>query len=195
MFLNNVVENGETLRQNIYRYGARVGTDWQFTRNWSATATYTYAHYSDNNDYNECFVRTDYRLLPPPCELRAVFDVDYYGYRATTILLTPDPTFLFGAIHPYFSPISFAYYEGRLEWKHWLSRDYFTHSNQCWYSLQYALGWDNRFNNYNTIRALFNYDVRPWLSVGADAYQILSPVYDATGANLYLILRCPCCCR
>lgn len=194
-YLQNVVENGETLRQNIYRYGGRVGTDFQFDRFWTALTAYSYGHYSDNNDYNEFFARTDYKLTLAPRELRVVLDADIYGYRASTVLRTDDPNDLVGAIHPYFAPIFFAYYEGRVEWTHWLSRDYFTHSNQCWYSLQYANGWDNHFNNYQTIRALFNFDVRPWLSVAADATQIMSPVYDATIATAYLVLRCPCCCR
>jgi hypothetical protein len=68
----------------------------------------------------------------------------------------------------------------RLEWKQWISRDYFVHSNQCWYSLQYGIGADNSFNSYNTFRALANIDVRPWLSLSADAQVILSPAYNAS---------------
>jgi tetratricopeptide (TPR) repeat protein len=195
MYLQNVVENGESMRQDIYRYGARAGTDFQLSRCWTGTATYTYGHYSDRNDYNEAFFRTDYKVCLPPKELRVALDVDMYGYRASTVLRTDDPNNLIGAIHPYFAPIFFAFYEGRLEWKHWLSRDYFTHSNQCWYSLQYAIGWDNHFFNYNTLRVLGSWDVRPWLTVSGEAFQILSPVYNATGAAVNVVLRCPCLCH
>jgi hypothetical protein len=99
---------------------------------------------------------------------------------------------LFGAIHPYFSPESYAFYEGRIEYYHWLSRDYFAHSEQCYFLVQYGLGWDSLLNNYNSSRALFNFDVRSWLSVGADASVILSPFYDATAAAACALIRFPC---
>jgi predicted Zn-dependent protease len=195
MYLNNVVENGESMRQDIYRYGARVGTDLFLSRGWSAFATYSYGHYSDRNDYNELFVRSDYILCFPPGELKAIFSADLLNYRASTIFNPFDPSDLTGAVHPYFSPRLYVYYEGRLSWKKWLSRDYFTYANQCWYNLEYAIGWDNNLNNYNTFRIQFNADLKPWLSVGADARAVLSPVYNAQGVTAYLVLRWPWCGR
>jgi hypothetical protein len=195
MFLENVVENGASIRQDIYRYGARATTDLRFTRFWTATANYTFGHYSDRNDYNELYVRTDYRLTLPPKELKVVLSTDLLGYRETTQIGTlpvvdlGDVPFL---VHPYFAPKFYAYYEARLEWKQWLSRDYFTYANQCWYALYGGTGWDNNFNNYYTLRALLNYDVRSWLTLGVDAQQILSPVYNATAVTAYLVVRWPC---
>jgi predicted Zn-dependent protease len=194
LFLENVVENGASLRQDIYRYGTHLGADLTFSRFWTLNGTYTYGHYSDRNDYNELYLRTDYKLSLSPCELKAVFDFDFLGYRASTVF-GPGPDPFVGIIHPYFAPKSYFFYEGRIEWKQWLSRDYFAHSNQCWYSLQYGLGWDNQFVNYNSFRFLFNWDAKPWLSVGVDAYLTFSPVYDAGGVMAYLILRCPGWCR
>ncbi len=43
VFLNNVVENGESIRQDIYRYGGRLGLDAQPTRTWTMSGTYTFA--------------------------------------------------------------------------------------------------------------------------------------------------------
>jgi tetratricopeptide (TPR) repeat protein len=193
LFLNNVEENGETLRQDIYRYGAKLGADMCLTRRWSAFANYTYAHYSDDNDYNEMYLRTDYILCFPPGELKMTLATDVLGYRASTMFQTGDPSDLDGVVHPYWSPRLYVYYESRLSWKQWLSRDYSAHSSQCWYCLEYALGWDNLFNSYNVVEVCFNDDIKPWLSVGAHAGAILSPVYNAQWATAYLILRWPWC--
>jgi predicted Zn-dependent protease len=192
MYLNNVVENGETMRQDIYRYGGRLGADLTLTRRWSAFATYTYGHYSDENDYNEVYLRSDYILCFAPAELKAIVATDVMGYRASTMFRADDPSDLVGVVHPYYSPRLYVYYEGRLAWKQWLSRDYFAHADQCWYSLEYALGWDNSLNNYNVVEARFNDDVRAWLSIGADAGAILSPVYNAQWVTAYLLFRWPC---
>jgi tetratricopeptide (TPR) repeat protein len=193
LFLYNVEENGETMRQDIYRYGTRLGADLCLSRRWSAFANYTYAHYSDDNDYNEMYLRTDYILCFPPGELKVILATDVLGYRASTMLQTGDPTNLEGVVHPYWSPRLYVYYESRLSWKQWLSRDYAAHSNQCWYCLEYALGWDNLFNSYNVVEARFNNDVKPWLSIGAHGGVILSPVYNAQWATAYVIFRWPWC--
>jgi tetratricopeptide (TPR) repeat protein len=191
VFLNNVVENGETLRQDIYRYGVQLNTDLCLSRRCSAAGVYTFGHYSDDNDYNELYVRGDYIVCFPPGELKAIVACDVLSYRSSTMLRTDDPSDLDGVVHPYYSPRFYAYYEGRLSWKQWLSRDYAAHSNQCWYSLEYALGWDNSFNNYNCFDIRFTDDVKPWLSVGMHAGVILSPVYNAQWANVCVIFRWP----
>ncbi len=98
-----------------------------------------------------------------------MFTADIWGYQESPVLPTGDPNFLPGTRHPYFAPDLFAYTEARIEWTHWRSRDYFAHANQCWYSLQYGVGLDTDLNHYQTFRALFQYDVKCWLSIGAEA--------------------------
>ena len=72
--------------------------------------------------------------------------------------------------------------ELRIEWWHWLSRDYFTHSNQCWYSLQYGIATDNALVTYHDLRAIGNYDVNSWLTFGFEARALMS---TADAYNLY----------
>jgi hypothetical protein len=139
LFLNNVVENGGSIAQNIYRYGGRTGLDFQLSRRWTASATETYAHYSDHNDYNEAYLTTAYLLSLAPKELKFILFTDMYGYRQGTVFPANNPADIVDAIHPYCAPKFFNQYGSRLEWKQWLSRDYFAHANQCWYSLQMAL--------------------------------------------------------
>jgi tetratricopeptide (TPR) repeat protein len=190
-YLQNVALNAETLRQDIYRGGVIVGADARPTRYWDFGGSYVYAHYSDNNDLSQIDLRTGVNLSLPPKQLRVVADLDYQTFAQQTVFPFGNPNILVGDIHPYFSPASFAYYEARIEWYHWLSRDYFAHSNQLWYSLQYAIGWDSNLKNYNTFRFILNYDIKSWLSVGADTNVTLSPVYDATTFLGYVLVRFP----
>jgi tetratricopeptide (TPR) repeat protein len=189
VFLNNVVQNGETLRQDIFRTGGGLSANFNATRFWQFGGYSSLFYYSDVNTANETYLYSNYLLTMQPNQLKLVFDADMLSYAHSNGPFTPGD--LHGMIHPYFAPNFFIFYEARLEWTQWLSRDYFVHSNQCYYSLQYGLGFDNHLEPYNSFRALFNFDIRPWLSVGADAVQMLSPVYKMSAVNAYLTIRFP----
>jgi tetratricopeptide (TPR) repeat protein len=194
-FLQNVVENGESMRQDIYRIAGTCGVDVRPCRYWQLGGNYLFADYSDENTLNEFYLYNSLILCPPPNQFKFVVDMDYQAFAQQTILNPREPGIV-GAIHPYFAPSSFAYYEARFEWTQWLSRDYFVHSNQCYYSLQYAIGSDSRLAVYNTFRVLIYCDIRPWLTVGAEASQVISQNYDATTALGFILIRFPCClCR
>jgi tetratricopeptide (TPR) repeat protein len=193
-FLENYEENGECLRQDIHRGGIEVGLDVQPTRRWQFGGTGRLLYYSDENTEGELYLYNNYFLCFAPNELKVVADMDVMGFAHQTVHLSSDHTDQHGALFPYFSPRAFAYYETRLEWTHWLSRDYFVHSNQCYFSLQYAFGFDSNMAVYNSFRALVNFDVKPWLSIGVDADQILSSVYNAGQVAAYVNIRFPCCC-
>ncbi len=192
-FLENVVENRETLRQDIFRYGAEVSASVRPTRIWDFGGTARVAGYSDENTLGELYLVNNVLLSFPPEQLKVVLDADFETFAQQTVFPGPNHNDLHGVIHPYFSPRGFAYYEARIEWTQWLSRDYFIHSNQCWYSLQYALGADTSLATYNNFRVLANFDVKPWLTVGAEGVQILSDVYRVTQADAYVVVRFPCC--
>ncbi len=190
LFLENVVQNGESLRQDIFRYGGRLGVDYQFNRRLAFSGTYTNAQYSDRNASNEFYFTGDYTIYFAPNQLKFVLVNDMLTYRSQTVFGTgPDP--IVGAIHPYFAPSFFNYGEARIEWTQWVSRDFFAHSNQCWYTLSYGLGFDNFFNNYNTGRAAFNCDVKPWFTVGADIRGSYASVYHYESAMVYMVVRFP----
>ena len=190
-YLENVAENGETIRQDIYRYGIYTGADFRPTRIWAFGGQYQYGHYSDNNDMNNLTLYNELALTPPPKMLKLAERFYYWGYREQTVFPTnpPDPANIFGAIHPYFAPANYSQMELRVEWWHWLSRDYFAHSNQCWYSLQYGIMTDSNLVVFHNLRAIFNYDVCTWMSVGAAAQAQLSSVYNMFTALGYLQIR------
>lgn len=193
-FLQNVVENGVSIRQDIFRGGGDLGLGVRPTRYWDFGGDARVAYYSDVNTLGELYLFNNVLLSLPPRQLKFVLDADLQAFAQSTVFadnIRDDQHIL---IHPYFSPRAYAYYEARLEWTQWLSRDYFVHSNQCYYSLQYANGWDSNLVNYNSFRALANFDIKPWLTVGADSQGVLSSAYNSIGANAYLIVRFPCGC-
>lgn len=186
-----VLQNSETLRQDIWRRGGRLSAAYQYDRRWSFLGEYGYWRYSDKNDMNEMKLRSSYLFCFLPSELKGVFSIDAQTFREETVNFNPNPFDVTGIIHPYFTPRGFAIYEGRLEWTQYLSRDHFLHSNNTWYSLQYGIAWDSEFVNYNLFRALFHHDVDSWLSVGIDAHATLSDVYEGAWLGGYLTLRWP----
>lgn len=193
VFLENVLECGESLRQDIYRYGAYAGLDFKASRTWAFGGRYTYAHYSDNNDMHQGFLYNEVALTLPPKMLKLAQRLNYWDYREETIFPTVplDPDNLFGAIHPYFAPKNFAIGEVRVEWWHWLSRDYFVHSNQCYYSLQYGISSDTNLITYHDFRFLANYDVNSWLTFGMEARAFVSTEYKLYAATGFLQVRFP----
>jgi tetratricopeptide (TPR) repeat protein len=190
-YLENVAENGESIRQDIYRGGFYTGADLRPTRIWSFGGQYQYAHYSDNNDMNAFQLYNAVELTQAPKLLRLAEYFYYWGYREGTVFPTnpPNPLDIFGAIHPYFSPAGYSQAEIRLEWWHWLSRDYNIHTNQCYYSLQFGLMTDSSLVTFYNLRALLNYDVCTWLTIGASAQAQLSSVYNEFSAMGYFQIR------
>jgi tetratricopeptide (TPR) repeat protein len=189
--LENVAESGESVRQDIYRYGFYVGGDVRPTRTWAFGGTYTFTHYSDDNDAHQGFLYNEVALTLPPKQLKLVQRANLWAYREETIFATdpPNPFNMRGTVHPYFSPDSFASCECRVEWWHWLSRDYFVHSNQCYYSLQYGIATDNQNVTYHDFRAIFNYDVNSSVTIGAEARALQSSEYDLFSAMAFLQVR------
>jgi tetratricopeptide (TPR) repeat protein len=191
LYLENVAENGESMRQDIFRYGAYCGLDVTPTRTWSFGGTATFAQYSDNNQAILATMYNDVSLSLPPKQLKLVERINLSAYRETTIFPTdpPNPDFIRGAIHPYFSPDFYATFECRIEWTHWLSRDTYVHSNQCWYSLQYGIATDENLVTYHNLRGIVQYDINSCLSIGADASTTQSSQYKMYSAMAYLQVR------
>ena len=190
-FLNNVMENGESAQQDIFRGGVNLSFDGQLSRFWHVGANYRVAYYSDQNRMDELYGVSDVLLSMAPCQVKLLFSVDYLTYTDQTVFAGNNPNSLAGAIHPYFAPAGYTYSEGRIEWTQWLSRDYFVYSNQCYCSLQAALGFDDNAIPYTSVRAVLNWDIKPSLSFGAEASAKLATVYKEEKALAYLVWRFP----
>jgi tetratricopeptide (TPR) repeat protein len=190
-YFQNVLESGESLRQSISRGGVYVGADVRPSRTWIFGGTYLVGSYSDDNTLNQFDLYNEISLTLPPKQLKVVLNYFFQGFSDQSIFPTnpPNPNFVFGTIHPYFSPKAFSFTEARIEWWHYLSRDYFVHSNQCYYSVQYGLGVDDSLVAYQDIRTLFTYEPCSWLTLGAEAKGLFSRVYDSVQANAFVQIR------
>jgi tetratricopeptide (TPR) repeat protein len=186
-FLNNVIENGGSMTQDIFRYGYTLGADGRPTRFWDVGTNYRFAYYSDKNFLNELYLYNNYRFTLPPKQLQVVLTALYLSYQHGTIFAIPnDPE---GAIHPYFAPSSFLLYDASLQWTHWLSRDWFAYSNQCWYMLQEGLAFDNRGHLYDSVRAGLHADLKSWLTVSVEGQGLFSTVYNYGQVYAYMTIR------
>jgi tetratricopeptide (TPR) repeat protein len=191
LYLENVAENGEAIRQDIFRYGVYGGLDYTPSRFWTLGGLYRYAHYSDQNDASFFNIFSDLSLTLPPKQIKVVFDYWFWGFRESSIFPTnpPNPNFVFGTVHPYFSPNAFSQLFARIEWWQWLSRDYIAHTNQCYYSVQYGVGFDDRGVIYHDVRGLLNYDCCSWLTVGAQTEALFSSAYKMVNAGAFMQIR------
>lgn len=189
IFHDNVIENGESLRDDVNRLGIGVGGDYRITRIWNVTGDYQFANYSDDNSMHQVQAASDVSLTLPPKQLRLIASTLAFAFEKQSIFGPNRAPDVRGVTYPYFSPKFFMNNEVRVEWKHWLSRDYFTHSNQAWYSLSYGLAVDSAQTYYQDLRAAANYDYCSWLTLGVEMRTQLSKQYDMFSAMGYLIVR------
>jgi tetratricopeptide (TPR) repeat protein len=190
-YLENVVANAESLRQDIYRYGGRLTGEYQVDRRIDVGGLYRYAYYSDVNNLQEFDLHASYRFIPLPTQLRLIVTVDGLFYAKQSVFSPGAPDDLVGTIHPYFAPSSFTYYEAKLEFTHILGRDLFGGANNFRYIAQYGLGCDNQFNSYNKFRLDLNWDAKSWLSLGLAGQYTYSSVYKFGSIFGYVTVRLP----
>ncbi|MHB1036625.1 MAG: tetratricopeptide repeat protein [Pirellulales bacterium] len=188
-FLENVFENGESMRQDIYRGGGRVQFDWQPARHWEMWAWYRLVDYSDHNQLNNFNIHNAFHLTMPPRQLSLLVDYDFQSFAEPTIR-GAEPS-LFGTIHPYYAPAGWSKFGPTLEWKHWIGKDIFIEADQCWYLVQYGGRWDSHGNFYSQFRILGTWDIRNWLSASAETSLERSDVYDNLNVMAFLTVRFP----
>jgi tetratricopeptide (TPR) repeat protein len=195
--LHNVLQNGESIAQNIFYGGMEVGSNFHFMRNLDATAFYRLWGYSDNNLEQQAFALVSYRLLPAPYELSFNSSLFFMGFQHTNLLSGkdsvpfPNNALPPGFVHPYFAPNAFFFWENRLSYRGTLSRDLFKYAQHIWYQVDYGLAVDNRNTIYDHFRLSLNWDVYRWLRLGAAADALLSPAYNLGMGYAFLELRWP----
>ncbi|MGL4462813.1 MAG: hypothetical protein ACRC1K_11735, partial [Planctomycetia bacterium] len=191
-FLNNVVQNGESLRQSIYRGGARFNAVYTPNRRWVAGPQYTAAWYSDENILHQMDFFSQFLVSYAPCQFKLVQQLVTQSFTEQTTFGPNAPNDLRGTIHPYFAPASFYYYQQRFEWKHWISRDFSEDTNQCWYELHYGIGFDDALEIYHEFKGITHLDLKTWLTVGTELKLVRSGVYNNDFFTAFVQLRYPC---
>ncbi len=187
--VSNVLENGESLRQDIYRYGFEVGYEGQPMRDWWLRSTYQLMQFSDSNLQQSFAIRNAYRIHRTPRQLMVHLDYDFTNFNEFTVF---DPVNgLFGAVHPYFAPQSFSQVTSFVEWRQTLNRDLFVGAREWWYSLRYGVRFDSESEFYNLWSGEIHHDLKPWLSLQAGCNFIRSGSYDVSAAYGSIVVRFP----
>lgn len=192
-FLDNVVENSESMRQDIYRIGLQMTADYNILRYWSMQTGFRFASYSDENEGWDFWVHNRFPLTLAPKQLSFLLDYDFTTFADSTIF-NPNSDSLLGITHPYFSPDGYSMVSGVLEWKQWLCDDLFKGADQHYYILQYGLRFDSNSEAFNLFRVGYVRDVCSWLTVKLDAGLVRSGAYDSTGASAQVVIRFPLKC-
>ena len=208
--LDNVLENHESLRQDIYRGGVLVSFEKMPTPYWELMLGYRFDAYSDVNNRHAAQMRNRFKLTPDPNRWSLLVNMDYWDFAEPSVF-SPGPDPFFDMRHPYFSPRNFVQTDVGIEWKHRFglgaapahgkflpgrlvapglacqragSRygDGFDGADQWWISLSVRKRWDSQSKNYVIFDGLLVWDITRRLSGYAKAEYLESSVYQATGA-------------
>ncbi|MEC9093407.1 MAG: tetratricopeptide repeat protein, partial [Planctomycetota bacterium] len=183
-FLENVKENGETLRQDIYYGGGKIRAFWNPLPRWRIDGRWRFIEYSDENIRNDLMIENQLRLLSPPYELNFNFDYEFLAFSNQTIF-SAGPG-VFGTRHPYFAPSGFSLLGLGFEYKHWLSQDYYKGANHSWISMEYMPQWDSLNEFYMIAQFGIHHQHGNNITFGADFKITRSSVYDNDIATSYL---------
>ena len=183
----NVIQNFESIDQDIHRIGVELGHLWQPTRRFSTDLFYRYWDYSDDNYAHNAGLYTGYVLRFGRQQIRWLTNVDWTDYDKQTIL--PNAPFVDGAIFPYFSPDQFFFLTGGFEVKRFLSCDTFKGSNRHWYEVFLGARMDNDSQTYVVGRGRLGHDIYNWLTLTGFVDVIQSPVYDLAQGGARLTMR------
>lgn len=161
--MQNVLENGESLQQDIYRGGLRTDLIYKPCNYWETEATYEFQAYSDVNTRNAAEFRNRLQLTPDPRRLSLLADAFYWNFAEASVF-QPGPDPYAGMTHPYWTPIGYWMAGAGLEWKQWLSWDRFDGAQHCWVAFAAMKRWDNQSQNYTIYRGTMGWDITRCLS-------------------------------
>jgi hypothetical protein len=189
-YLENVVENGESIRQDVYRGGFELTASYNPSWRWQVDGLYRYAAYSDRNSMHELLFNAEYMILPGRRQLRAKFDLGMLAFDEQHRLVLNNGS-LFGSIHPYFSPDTFTYTTAGLEHKQWTSRHNFHGACERWFSAYAGARVDSDAEAYGLLEFRTHIDHATWLSTDFQFTSTFSQVYENVGVSGMLTIRFP----
>jgi tetratricopeptide (TPR) repeat protein len=162
----------------VSRTGVNIGLAYLVNRSWESNIRLTTASYSDNNSLLKFHVANMLNITLPPKELKVSLVYDYQNFGNNNNENYQDEV---GAAR-YFAPNGYASYSASIGWRQWIGKDFFKGANQTWYDLGYSSIWDSEGDNYDNIRATFNYDFDDHTSLLVKTSLLNSAYYNSTSA-------------
>jgi predicted Zn-dependent protease len=164
--LENVLENGESLQQDIYCGGLRTALNYTPCNYWECGAAYEFQGYSDDNTRHYTEFLSRIQLTPDPRRFSLLADCYYWNFADVSVF-NPGPDPFLDMLHPYWTPQNYLMGGVGLEWKQWLSWDRFDGAQHCWVSFSVMKRWDDQNANFTVYRGQFNWDMTRALSGNA----------------------------
>lgn len=162
----------------VSRDGVNIGLTYLVNRSWESNIRLTTASYSDDNSLLGLHVANMLNITLPPKELKVSLVYDYQDFGNDTQENYQENV---GAAR-YFAPNGYTSYAASIGWRQWIGKDFFKGANQTWYDLAYSSIWDSEGDNYDNIRATFNYDFDDHTSLLVKTSLLNSAYYNSTSA-------------
>jgi len=162
----------------VSRDGVNIGLTYLVNRSWESNIRLTTASYSDDNSLLGLHVANMLNITLPPKELKVSLVYDYQNFGNDTQENYQENV---GAAR-YFAPNGYTSYAASIGWRQWIGKDFFKGANQTWYDLAYSSIWDSEGDNYDNIRATFNYDFDDHMSLLVKTSLLNSAYYNSTSA-------------
>jgi len=161
--MENVLENGESLQQDIFDGGLRADVICKPHNYWEMEWTYELQEYSDDNTRHAGELRNRIQLTPDPRRFTLLADCCYWTFAEPSVF-SPGPDPFAGMLHPYWTPQDYVLGGVGIEWREWLSWDRFDGAQHCWVAFSVMKRWDNQDANYMVYRGTMNWDITRCLS-------------------------------
>jgi tetratricopeptide (TPR) repeat protein len=170
--------NGLSSSNPVSRSGVDIGLTYLVNRVWESNIRLTTASYSDDNSLLRLHVANMLNITLPPKELKVSLVYDYQDFGDDTPENYQEDV---GAAR-YFAPNGYTSYSASIGWRQWIGKDFFKGANQTWYDLAYSSIWDSEGDNYDNIRATFNYDFDDHTSLLVKTSLLNSAYYNSSSA-------------
>jgi tetratricopeptide (TPR) repeat protein len=178
--MNNVLENGESMQQDIYRGGLRTDLVYWHNNYWENEAAYEFQGYSDNNTRQSAEFRSRLQMTPDPRRISLLADGYYWNFAQPSVF-SPGPDPFDNMTHPYWTPMNYYMAGIGVEYKRWLSCDRFDGAQHCWVSFSAMKRWDCQQQNYTLYRGMMCWDITRRLSGHAAAEYTDGAPYRSAG--------------
>jgi len=147
-----------------------------------------WTHYTDDNQGVWLTLAPAFILHDDPHMLKLILRGDYRDTTHASIFEF-EGSHLHNIIHPYWTPQD--YFRGSVivEWRHDLSRDFYTGGRQHYYTIRLGGGFDSTGNKNVLFEAEWHYDFLPRWAFEVHGMLDRSPAWDGAAAYVNLIYR------
>ena len=184
--ISNVIENSETIAQDIYQWQFGPEFLWQMNPDIEVSGQYAFGQLSDRNGFHKGRLGCAVTIFPSPQELRIRGTASFDSYREDTV--RPIPGTLEGTVHPYFSPSDFLRGSVIVEYMQSLI-DSHDDNNRTYWSVDAGGQMDSFDLFYLIFGGSVHWEICPQLTLNMRSVFILSGDYDSHSAMSSLVYQ------